>query len=81
MNHIHKLTAEVRKLQYVRTQYAGHINAFRIFLNSPKFQGVDLDGSRKDWISTTDVLQWLRDIDNHANASASEYEDIYGRVE
>ena len=28
---------------------------FRCHLQSPKFKGVDLDGSRKDWIATNDV--------------------------
>lgn len=32
---------------------------FRAYLAGPKFQGLDLDGGRKDWIAVADVLGWL----------------------
>ena len=40
------------------------IDAFRIFLNGPKFTGTD-NGERKDWIATGDVLRELNEIRNH----------------
>lgn len=36
---------------------------FRQHLLSPKFSGLDQDGSRKDWIATGDVLRWLAELE------------------
>jgi hypothetical protein len=38
------------------------VSEFRIHLHGPKFQGLDLDGGRKDWIAVSDVLAWLARI-------------------
>jgi hypothetical protein len=38
------------------------IEHFRQHLLTPKFVGVDSDGDRKDWISTSDVLRFLEDL-------------------
>jgi hypothetical protein len=38
------------------------VSEFRIHLHGPKFQGLDLDGGRKDWIAVSDVLAWLTRI-------------------
>ena len=59
MNYIKKLQLENSELanQINRTDYA--INEFRVLLHSPKFCGTDLDGERKDYISTADVLNHL----------------------
>ena len=59
MNYIKQLQADNNTLanQINNTDHA--INEFRIFLNSPKFTGTDLDGSRKDYINTSDVLAEL----------------------
>jgi hypothetical protein len=38
------------------------VSEFRIHLHGPKFQGLDLDGGRKDWIAVSDVFAWLTRI-------------------
>jgi hypothetical protein len=38
------------------------INYFLIALGSEKFQGVDSEGNRKDWISTSDVRLRLQEL-------------------
>lgn len=38
------------------------IEDFLVFLNSPKFIGVQSDGSRKDWISTGDVIERMKNL-------------------
>lgn len=38
------------------------VTEFRCHLAGPKFQGIDLDGARKDWIATADVQAWLQRI-------------------
>ncbi len=38
------------------------IELFRMHLLSPKFHGLDVDGDRKDWIATADVLRWIETL-------------------
>lgn len=38
------------------------INEIRAFIQSDKFTGIDLDGSRKDWISTNDMDSFLLEL-------------------
>ena len=59
MNYIKQLQQDnrIQANQINQTDHA--INNFRIFLSSSKFNGVDLDGSRKDWISVDDVRREL----------------------
>ena len=38
------------------------IEWMRGHLLSPKFQGEDPDGSRRDWIATADVLRWIETL-------------------
>jgi hypothetical protein len=40
----------------------GIVTEFRAHLAGPKFQGLDVDGGRKDWIAVSDVLAWLTRI-------------------
>jgi hypothetical protein len=56
MNYINKLESERNELarDINRTDYA--IQEFKEYLMSDKFIGFDIDGDRKDWISTADVL-------------------------
>ena len=64
MNYIKRLQEETESFssQINHADYA--INDFRIFLQSSKFTGTDLDGSRKDYISTSDVMAQLQIIRN-----------------
>ena len=40
------------------------LEAFNVHLHSDKFKGVQSDGARKDWISTADVINRIREIKN-----------------
>ena len=59
MNYIKQLQQDNRIYANQINQADHAINNFRVFLNSDKFNGVDLDGSRKDWISVDDVRREL----------------------
>ena len=59
MNYIKQLQQDNRIYANQINQADHAINNFRVFLNSDKFKGVDLDGSRKDWISVDDVRREL----------------------
>ena len=62
MNYIKQLQSdnEIRgeSLRSVRNA----IDEFISHLHSDKFRGHDSDGDRKDWISTADVINALREI-------------------
>lgn len=67
MNYIKSLQAEIAQKNAQIAEAKETIQEFLAHLNGPKFTGVDSDGSRKDWISTADVifrLQELRSILN-----------------
>ncbi len=69
MNYIKSLQAENEKLKSAIHKTQSEINAFRLFLVSPKFSGVQTDGSRKDWISTGDLDKRLIEIQGELNES------------
>ena len=60
MNYIKALQAENSELKRQISEQNKEIDAFISFLHSEKFQGQESDGGRKDWISTGDVLSFLR---------------------
>ena len=62
MNYIKTLQVENKALNSKLNQIENSIDDFTIFLNSPKFTGTQSDGSRKDWISTTDVMNRLKEL-------------------
>lgn len=62
MNYIHNLQAQNSALREQLAEKNEKINDFISFLHSDKFKGVESDGSRKDWISTADVLNFLMQI-------------------
>lgn len=64
MNYIKSLQFENAELRSALKTYSDSFSAFRSYLASGKFQGADLDGARKDWIATGDVINWLRDVEN-----------------
>lgn len=55
MNYIKRLEEQNKSLKSEISEATQAIQEFRTFLLSSKFQGYDLDGTRKDWISTIDV--------------------------
>ena len=59
MNYIKQLQAELAAKQATLDRAVANVDAFRRFLSGPKFTGTDPDGSRKDWIATSDMFAWL----------------------
>ena len=62
MNYIESLRTMNRELTARHDEVSERIENFRQHLLSPKFVGVDVDGARKDWIATSDVLRFLEDL-------------------
>lgn len=62
MNYIKKLENTIYDRGSIILAADQEIRDFMAHLNSAKFQGEDLDGSRKDWISTNDVRSRLQTI-------------------
>ena len=61
-NYILGLQDENERLRKNSLKIQAEINEFIKFLHSPKFMGVETDGSRKDWIATGDVINRLQEI-------------------
>lgn len=70
MNYIKQLQQRVAGLEARADNTRDAIQDFRIYLNSPKFTGLDTDGTRKDWIATSDVYYLLDGIRNALNGTA-----------
>ena len=56
----------IKQLEQDKREFANNINAadyaiadFQRLLNLPKHNGVDMNGDRSDWISTSDALKQL----------------------
>ena len=62
MNHIVRLQTDLAAAQAEIAAKSDAIQEFRIHLAGSKFAGADADGSRKDWIATSDVDAWLTHI-------------------
>jgi hypothetical protein len=61
-NYIKKLEFQKDVLEKRIHELEMGLTAFRIHIDGPKFQGVDTDGGRKDWIATADVTNWIEDL-------------------
>ena len=72
MNYINRLQDQTLKLQHELVTRAERIQEFREHLASPKFNHVAQDGSRTDWISTSDVQWWLHYINSPAEQEVSQ---------
>lgn len=60
MNYIKKIESDISSAHNAIHSALDELHQFRVFiLTSPKFIGIDLDGERKDWISTGDVAAWI----------------------
>ena len=62
MNYIARLQSDLAAARAELAAKAETIQAFRVHLSGDKFAGFEPDGSRKDWISVTDVSTWLMSI-------------------
>jgi len=62
MNYIQSLQGQVAELKKQIELRDKKLNDFICFLHTDKFVGVESNGDRKDWISTGDVLNIVRDI-------------------
>jgi len=62
MNYITKLKTENAELTEKLAKLETAFTDFSAFLLSPKFQGQESAGERKNWISTDDVQRWISEI-------------------
>jgi hypothetical protein len=62
VNYIERLQIEVAQHERAAAARRERIEELRFHLSLPKYQ-TQPDGSRGDWISTTDVQRWLRYIE------------------
>ena len=62
MNYIKRLQGENEELRKNLENAETELQEFRRFLCTSKFEGVDLDGSFKNWINTSDVHNHLNII-------------------
>ena len=75
-NFIQRLQAENAALKACIDGIADNILQFRMHLCSPKFQGTEPDGSRRDWIATSDVEARLRVILDEVSDDLHEIEPL-----
>lgn len=64
MHYSHKLQNEIIERDRVLVERLERTQEFINHLNLPKFDKELPDGSRGDWISKQDVLNWLNYIQN-----------------
>lgn len=67
MNYINRLEHECQQRQLAAEALADRIHQLRQHLALPKFNPVQVDGSRGDWVAVADVLRWLRYIEEGAH--------------
>ena len=59
--YINNLQDENAQLKKKLAEIEGNLDALNLYLHSEKFRNGD-SGDRKDWISTTDVTNWIREV-------------------
>lgn len=71
MNYIKQLENSNAALRQELKVLHDNLHDLRAHLQSAKFQGVDLNGDRKDWIATNDVDLKIREaiVDSHRAAN------------
>jgi len=67
MNYITKLQQDRGEAVERVLAMKDRIEELRVHLQSSKF-GPQADGSRGDWMSTTDIQRWLRYIEEESDA-------------
>lgn len=65
MNYIHQMKRAIACRDAQLKSIDTDVLAFLEFLHSAKFTGEE-SGERKDWISTGDVIAWLRGMQSHS---------------
>jgi hypothetical protein len=75
MNHIHRLTAQVRELKAEQQAFAQGISNLVSYLSSSKFScGSELDG----YVQINEVLRRLETAKSNAVEVSFDYGNIYG---
>jgi hypothetical protein len=74
MNYINRLQTERAEHAEQSKAIEDSLQSFLELLHSPKFTGIESDGGRKDWISTSDVLNIIIPLRNSANALTQDLE-------
>ena len=64
-NYILRLQRESEQKDARIAQLESGLRELQVHLDLPKFNGVDADGSRKDWIATGDVNRMILEILSH----------------
>jgi hypothetical protein len=64
MNYIQQLQTDIEILSNDAIAKTDRIREFRAHLLSAKFHPIQEDGSRGDWIATSDVMNWLLYIED-----------------
>jgi hypothetical protein len=64
MNYIYQLQSDIETLNADAITRADRTREFREYLLSAKFHPIQQDGSRGDWIATSDVMNWLSYIED-----------------
>jgi hypothetical protein len=59
MNYIKRLEKENSDLKKALVDVGSAVHGFKAELDAPKFNGVESDGGRKDWMSTQDIRDRL----------------------
>lgn len=77
MNYIHQLQGELNAALAQVESFKLSLDQLRSFLHSPKFIGTDSNGERKDWISTSDLIRLLWDMENTAYAKWEEVRTLH----
>jgi iron uptake system EfeUOB component EfeO/EfeM len=62
MNYIKQLQAQVEAANIRTAKLENGIQEIINHLHSAKFTGVESDGSRKDWVATSDMIIRLREV-------------------
>jgi hypothetical protein len=59
MNYIKRLEKDLKAAREEIDNTRSALRSFKGELETPKFVGVEADGGRKDWMSTTDIADRL----------------------
>ena len=66
MNYIKRLERENEEAKRRLQEVQDACQHFRVYLSSPKFTGVDMNGDRKDWVSTKEIDDLMQSIHSTA---------------
>ena len=81
MNYIHTLKREKAVDKAELLDLYASLDFFRLRLQSEKYTGHQADGSRKDWISTADVFNWIQDVKKSAQTAGDDAAREFDRIQ